>query len=222
MHHVLDFFIVWESVSIFELSKNMVIRWGKIWTMCWVGEKLTFQFLNHFNGHCCGMRSSIVMIWNKSICHNSSAFTENSGFQLLKYSTILCTSDYLATILAVLKHGSFKVPKQCQHHLASRKHTSLLGCGWRHVFPLHALMFACRLIAVHLCSITCDNPLQENLSFFMIMLKKLHIHFNVCPFVLICKLLWHPPCLIFDTRGFCGWGNMQIHSWYPSCQLYQW
>jgi hypothetical protein len=31
----------------------------------------------------------------------------------------------------------------------------------------------------------------------MVLLQKLHIHFHVCLFVLICKLLWHPPCLNF-------------------------
>jgi len=41
----------------------------------WVGEKLKFQFLNHFNDHCCYMRVSVVMMQNSSICQYSWKFT---------------------------------------------------------------------------------------------------------------------------------------------------
>jgi hypothetical protein len=63
------------------------------------------------------------------------------------------------------------------------------------VFPLHALTFACRLMVV----LPCFNPLQETLSFFMISLQKLHARFHVCPFVLMCKVLWYAPCTNFVT-----------------------
>jgi hypothetical protein len=57
------------------------------------------------------MRSSVVMIQNNSICHHSSKFVANSGFQLhFKHSAISCTTDHLPTILAVLEDGSVKVP----------------------------------------------------------------------------------------------------------------
>jgi len=72
----------------------------------------------------------------------------------------------------------------------------LLGPGWWRMFPLHALMFACRFIVLQPCFSSCDCLLQENL-FFMILLQKLHAHFRVCPFALICKLLWYPPYTYF-------------------------
>jgi len=49
------------------------------------------------------------MMNNNSICQQSSAFTVNSGFQLLsKHSTTLCTTEHLSTILVVLKDGPIK------------------------------------------------------------------------------------------------------------------
>jgi hypothetical protein len=35
----------------------MVITQGKIWTICWLGEKLKFPY--HFNSHCCCVRSRV-------------------------------------------------------------------------------------------------------------------------------------------------------------------
>jgi hypothetical protein len=51
-----------------------------------------------------------------------------------------------------------------------------------------------RLIVVHPYFITCDSLLQESLSFFMILLRKLRICFYTCLCVCISKLLLHPPC----------------------------
>jgi hypothetical protein len=75
-------------------------------------------------------------------------------------------------------------------------------------FHLHNLLFACKFIVVNPSIITCDNPLQESLFllllfFFMVSLQILHAHFHTCPFVLICKLLWHPPCTNFVIPGIC-------------------
>jgi len=50
---------------------------------------------------------------------------------------------------------------------------------------------------VHPCFIASENPLQESLSFFTVLLQKLHARFLACLFVLICNLLWHPPCTTF-------------------------
>jgi len=101
-------------------------------------------------------------------------------------------------ILLLFEDRPVTVPKQHQSHFASRRHTfEFLGHGQWNVFPLHALTFACRFIVVLPGFIACDNPLQESLSYFMILLKKLNACFYVCPFVLICKLLWYPPCTNF-------------------------
>jgi len=104
----------------------MVIRWGEIWTVCWVGEMLKCQFSNHFNGCSCHMRLSNVIIQNNSIWKHFSAFTVNNRFQLLStHSTIL------SMILVKLKDGPIKVSKQCHHHFDGRRHTfEFLGPGW--------------------------------------------------------------------------------------------
>jgi len=72
----------------------------------------------------------------------------------------------------------------------------ILGDGVYVCFHSMLWCFACRFILVHPHFITCDNPLQESLS-FMISQQKLHAYFLACPFVHICKLLWHPPCTTF-------------------------
>jgi len=61
-------------------------------------------------------------------------------------------------------------------------------------------MFACRFVVVKSCSIPCDNPLQQSLSFFTVSLQKLHASLHVCLFVLIYKLLWHPSSKNFLTH----------------------
>jgi len=61
------------------------------------------------------------------------------------------------------------------------------------VFTLYTLPFVCRFRVMHPCFTTCDSTLQESLSFFTVSLQKLHAHFHICPFVLICMLLLHPP-----------------------------
>jgi hypothetical protein len=92
-----------------------------------VGEKLEFQFLNHFSGLCCHMRLNVVMMQNNSIYQNSCAFAANSVL-------------ILYMILVLLEDGPMKVPKQCQHHIVGRSYTyELLGPGQQWVFPLHAL-----------------------------------------------------------------------------------
>jgi len=141
------------------------------------------------------MRSIVVMMQNNSICQHSFVFTANNEFQLcFKHGTI----DHLSSILVVLEVGLTKVPKQCQHHFVGRRHTSeFLSPGQWHMFTLDALMFACVFMVVQACFITCDKPLQESLSFFTISLQELNSCFHVCPFVLIYKLLWHPPCTNF-------------------------
>jgi len=63
-------------------------------------------------------------------------------------------------------------------------------------FLLHAMTFSSRCIEVHPCFIDYDSPLEESLS-FMVSLQKLHAHFHMYPFVLICKLLWHLPSTNF-------------------------
>jgi len=79
-------------------------------------EKPRFQFLNHFKGHCCCMRSSVIMMQSNFIYWYSSAFTVNS-----KYSIIPCTVDCLSMIMVVLKDGPIEVPK-LHHHFAGKGH----------------------------------------------------------------------------------------------------
>jgi hypothetical protein len=101
-------------------------------------------------------------------------------------------------ILLVHKDGPIKFPIQYEHHFPGRRHTfEFLGPGSWYVFPLHALMFACRFIVMHPLFMTCDKALQENLSFFTVSLQKLHAYFHMCPFVPMCLLLLHPPCTNF-------------------------
>jgi len=59
----------------------------------------------------------LILLYEVKHCHNpknsiyqhSSAFTTNSGFQLLfKYSTILCINDCLHMILVVLEDEAIK------------------------------------------------------------------------------------------------------------------
>jgi len=95
----------------------MVIRWGEIWTVHLEWEKLQFLCLNHFNGCCCHMKLNIVVMQNNSIHQYSSVFSVKSGFQLLfKHITILCTIDFMSTILVVLEDGPSEVPKQQRTH----------------------------------------------------------------------------------------------------------
>jgi hypothetical protein len=72
------------------------------------------------------------------------------------------------------------------------------------VFPFHALTFACRFIVAYPCFNAHDNLLQESLPFFTTLLQKLHAYFYAYPFVLICKLLWHPTCTkVHVEDGIC-------------------
>jgi hypothetical protein len=91
---------------------------------CMLGEgEARIQLQNCFNGHCCHIRSSVIM-QNNSFCHYSSVFTVNSGFQLhFKYSTSPCMYC-LSMIPVVLEDRPINVPKQCEHHFAGRRHTS--------------------------------------------------------------------------------------------------
>jgi hypothetical protein len=53
---------------------------------------LKFEFLNHFSGHCCHVRSSISMMQNNLISQHSSVFTANSSFHLLiRHRSIPCS-----------------------------------------------------------------------------------------------------------------------------------
>jgi len=70
----------------------MILRWDKICTLCWLGEKLEFHFLKHFSSLCCHMMS-IVMMQNNSICQHSSVFTAcrglNSSSSIAQYYVLL-------------------------------------------------------------------------------------------------------------------------------------
>jgi len=200
MHCNHDLIIVCNSAStyhIFQCSENVVTDGGEIWTVCWMGEKLIFQFSYFFSGCCCPVMS-IVMMQNISFCQNFSVVTVNSGFQLLfKHSTILCTLDRLSMILVVLENVPIKVAKQYQHHFPSRRHTfECLGPG------SHSLLW--HYLQVHSgspCFVACDSSLHKSLS-FMISLQKLHAHFHTCPFVLIFKLLLYPLAqILWDPRS---------------------
>jgi len=152
----------------------MVIRWGETWTVCWVKKKLEISF---------------QIVWM------TAATTSDWAFHDAKH---ICQQ-----ILVVLKNGPLKVQKQHQHHFAGRTHTSeFVGSGQWHVFPLHSLMVACRFIVVNPHFIAYDNPLQESLSFFTILLQKLQAQFHPCPLLLICKLFWHPPNTNFVIPEF--------------------
>jgi len=58
----------------------------------------------------------------------------------------------------------------------------------------------CRFTEVHPCFVTCDNPLQESLSFLNILLQKSYPHFHVCLFMPsvscfgthLSQILWRP------------------------------
>jgi len=165
-------------VHITGWSVNVVIIWGKIWTVCWVEERLVFQYLN---------KSSLL--YEVEYCHDAqlhlSAFLSiyyNSRFEFLfRHNTIPHTIDHQATALVVLEDGPIKVPKQCQHHCWQKAHFWICR-GWWLVFRFHALMFVCRFIVVHSCFITCDKPLQEDIS-FMILLQKITCmlpHMPIC------------------------------------------
>jgi len=82
MHCVLDLFIVCKWRPCIALScQQFGNQMGQDLDCVPGGEELEFQFLNSsFNSCCCHMRLSVVMIQNKSICQNSSAFTMNNGF----------------------------------------------------------------------------------------------------------------------------------------------
>jgi len=125
------------------------------------------------------MRLSVVMMLNNSVCHHSSAFSANSGFQfILKLSIIPCTTDHFSTILVVLKDGPIEVQNSVNITLpAEGTVLNFLVLG-DDVFPLHASTSACKFILVHSCFITYDNPLQKSL-FFMIQLQKWNVHFHV-------------------------------------------
>jgi hypothetical protein len=59
----------------FEQSETMVIRWGKIWSICWVGQRrLEFQFSRHFSGCCCCTVLSVVITQNNSIYQHYSVY----------------------------------------------------------------------------------------------------------------------------------------------------
>jgi len=146
------------------------------------------------------LRSSVVMMQNNSIYQHSCLFTVNSEFKLLfKYSTVPCTAYHLSMILVVLMGGSIKDPKQCQHHFASKGHTSEFLGPWQWcVFPLHALMIAGMFIVVHPCFIGCDNPSQESLCFMTLLQNCMHISVcvHVCSSVScfgthIAQILWY-------------------------------
>jgi len=63
---------------------------------------------------------------------------------------------------------------------------------------------ACRFIVVHPCFTACDDLLQESLS-FTVLLQTLHACFQACLFVLICKLIWHPPYINFLWHPRSSW-----------------
>jgi hypothetical protein len=71
------------------------------------------------------------MMLNNTTCQYSSAFTANSGFQLMfMHNTILDTTDHLSMLLEVLEEGAKEVPKLCQYHFAGRRHIyEFLGPG---------------------------------------------------------------------------------------------
>jgi hypothetical protein len=172
----------------------MVIRWGEIWIVCSVREQLEFQFLNCFNSCCCLIMSNVIMMQNNSICQHFSVFTANSGIQILfKHSIILCTIHHLSMIL----DGPIKVPKQWSRLFAGRRHT-WISWSWA-VAYFHSMLLY--LLAGSWWCTCVSSPVtihyrKDSPSSWYHCKNCMHIS-NVCPFVLICKLLWHPLCTNF-------------------------
>jgi hypothetical protein len=107
-----------------SLSGPKVIRWWEIWTVCWVEEIWNFTFWI--------ISMVAAPVWGQALswCKTTS-FSRiplcllqiagcNSSSSVAQYPyTIVC----LYMILVVLKDDPVKVPKQCKHHFASRRHT---------------------------------------------------------------------------------------------------
>lgn len=192
--------------------KILHIDGGKIWTVCWVREKPEFQFLNHFNGYCCCIRSRVVMMWTTTSISIPLCLLWIVEFQLLyKHRTITCTPESLCIILVVLKNEPTEVPKLHQHYFAST--LALLNF----LILDDKLYFNSKHWCLHAGSQQCTDILSPvkihcKKSLFVIWLQKLHAHFYACLCMLICKLLWHPPCTNSVTP--------EIHSWCPIYQLF--
>jgi len=138
-----------------------------------------------------------ALSWCKTVYQHSSVFTANSGFQLLfKHGTIPCNIDHLPMILVVVEDRPFEVPNSVNIILAAEGtllNFLVLGTD---MFPPSPCFDICLQVRSGTPMFFCDNLLQENLS-FLILLQKLHVLFLTCLFVLICKLLWHWPCTHF-------------------------
>lgn len=126
------------------------------------------------------MRSSIYMIQNNSFCQYPSVFIGIMGFNSSPIVVQYCA------LLTVYDPGSAQVPKQHQHALLVEGTLEFLVQG-------SDISTLCSDIClqVHSGKPVFHNPLQESLS--MILLQTMSSCFHACPFVLICKLLWHPP-----------------------------
>jgi len=104
----------------------------------------------------------------KQLHQHSSKFIMNSRFQLFfKHSTKLCTNDCLSMILLLTEDGPIKSQKSVNITLLAEGTLLDFSDLGDNVFPLHALTFACKFIAVPPCFITCDNPLHKSFCFFM-------------------------------------------------------
>jgi hypothetical protein len=98
----------------------------------------------------------------------------------------------------VLKDGPIKVKKKNSVNIILLAEGTLLNflVLGNDTFPIHALTFPCMFIMVYPHFVTCENSLQGT-HFLHITDKTQHTHFHRCLSVLICKLLWHPPCTYF-------------------------
>ena len=79
------------------------------------------------------------------------------------------------------------------------------------------ITFICIFIAVHSCSIVCDNRLHKSIFLTTVLPQEMHSCYHTCTSVLICKLLWSPSCknfviiqVIVIDRMYRSTANVQI------------
>jgi hypothetical protein len=128
--------------------------------------------------------SGQILSWCKQL-HLSAFlciyFEEWVSTHLQAYSTILCTTVCLSLILVVFEDGPLEVWKQHQHYLAVIRNTSEF---------LDPLAMTC----LH-CMLHC---LWQSIVGKPLLLLKIAAKIAwTFPYMPICKLLWHPPCMNF-------------------------
>jgi len=83
------------------------------------------------------------------------------------------------------------------------QHSSVFTVNSRFQLPFKHRTIQCRFTVVYQCIVT--SPVA-------IHCRVLHECFHMCPFVLICKLLWHPPCTNFVIPEVVGCADPQVMS----------